>query len=550
MPNLTVILEDIELSSLRESGGAVQNIVESTLIAPAPPSPIQYPRGVKLAFITVGLVLSIFLAALDSTIIATAIPSITDQFGSIANIAWYGSAYSITNTAFQSSWGKAYGYFDLKRVFLLAIFVFEAGNVICTSAQSSEALILGRVVAGIGGGGLMTGAFIIIALTVKPQYRAAYMGVLGVTFGCASVVGPLMGGALTDGPGWRWCFWVSLPIGFLATVTMVFFFTSPIPPKEATLKEKVVCMDLNGGVLVTGALSCFVLAMHWAGIRSWNSPAIILSLAGFGTLSIVFLLNERFMGPKAMIQSHLLRSRRVLTNLIYIFCLAGVFFPLLYSLPIQFQSINNNSASQSGVRLIPLVLGVSAFTMVANALLTYWRHYNPFLVIGAIAATIGVSMIYTLDMQTSSRVWIGYELLTAMGVGLALQIPMIANQAAVSTEDMASATSLSLFMENVGTSLFVAGSEAAFTNGLLHSLIKKAPTLDANEVLGAGVTQIRSSFTQNEVKIILASYLDGCRVSHVVSVACGAAACLVAIVGVAPTASQELKRRRKKPHEP
>lgn len=117
------------------------------------------------------------------------------------------AAYSITNTAFQSVWGKGYKYFKLKPTYLLAILVFEIGNVIAAAAQSSNAVILGRIVAGIGGGGIMTGSFIIIALTVKPAYRAAYMGVLGVTFGVASVAGPLMGGALVDGLSWRACFW-------------------------------------------------------------------------------------------------------------------------------------------------------------------------------------------------------------------------------------------------------------------------------------------------------------------------------------------------------
>jgi MFS family permease len=194
----------VELSTLQPDGlqEAVPTL-ESENAAPA----TQYPRGIRLLLITIGLVLSIFLAALDSTIIATAIPSITTAFGSISDIAWYGTSMVISHTAFQSSWGKAYKYFSLKTVFLLSILVFEIGNIICALAPSSEILIFGRVVAGCGSGGIMTGAFIIIALTAGPKYRAAYMGILGVTFGCAGVLGPLMGGALSDGPGWRWCFW-------------------------------------------------------------------------------------------------------------------------------------------------------------------------------------------------------------------------------------------------------------------------------------------------------------------------------------------------------
>jgi MFS family permease len=195
----SVELDVIQSNSQRES---------ETVAAPNTDTPVvEYPRGVRLFLITVGLVLSIFTSALDSTIISTAIPAITTEFGTISDIAWYGTSLVITHTAFQSCWGKAYKYFSLKTVFLLSLLVFEVGNIICALASSSETLIFGRIVAGCGSGGIMTGAFIVIALTAGPKYRPLYMGVLGITFGSSGVLGPILGGVLTDGPGWRFCFW-------------------------------------------------------------------------------------------------------------------------------------------------------------------------------------------------------------------------------------------------------------------------------------------------------------------------------------------------------
>ncbi|PSN73965.1 midasin [Corynespora cassiicola Philippines] len=555
---------------ISNSGGSSTEVIEAIELTPLPPRsikdelepqahdsppdpnagvPITYPKNIRLALITIGLILSIFLAALDSTILATAIPSITSQFGSISNIAWYGSSYVITNTAFQSAWGKAYNYFSIKRTFLAAIAVFELGNVISAVSSRSEILILGRCVAGMGGGGVMTGSFLGIALSVRDEWRAAYMGVMGVTFGVASVVGPLLGGALVDGAGWRWCFWISLPIGFAAAGIMFFAFRDPISPRQASLKEKIMQTDINGAILITGALSFFVLAMHWAGIYPWRSPRVIGSFVGFGVLFIAFVVNEWLMGSKAMVQAHLMKSSIVLTNSIYAFFLAGAYFPLLYTLPIHFQSVDNSSASQSGVRLIPLVLGISVFTMIANGLITFWRHYRPFLLVGAICSTAGLWLIYSLDAHTPIKTWVGYELLTAIGIGLALQIPMISNQAHVPASEIPSATSLALFMENIGTSLFVASGESAFTQGLVQSLKRNVPSVEPHKVLDAGATQIRETFEGSTLEGVLGGYLDGCRVSYAVCLACGVAACIVAMGGAGPAGFKEMKRRMAKSHE-
>lgn len=294
-------------------------------------------------------------------------------------------------------------------------------------------------------------------------------------------------------------------------------------------------------------MTCFVLAMERAGVlSSWQNWRVITSLSASAGLLILFIVNERLMGSRAMIQGHLLRKRNITTNIIYQFFLAGLFFPLSYVLPIQFQSVGNASATQSGLRLIPLILGVSAFTMVANGILTFYRRYTPFLVIGAIAGTIGVAMVHTLGAEAHIASWIGYEILIGMGVGIALQVPMIANQASVGIEDMAAVTALTMFVENIGISIFIASTEATLTNSLVKGLAKYAPDIRPGVVINTGATRIRMMFRSDDIHGILHSYLQGCQDSYFVPIACGTSAAVVSMFIAVPAAAKELDARFRK----
>jgi MFS transporter, DHA2 family, glioxin efflux transporter len=550
-----------ELIALEERSNAHQ--AATTEEPPPPIDQNESVAGIKFILLTLSIIFSIFLSALDSTISSTAIPSITAEFGNLNDVVWYSSAYSLTNFAFLSSWGKAYKYFPLKTSFLLAGVIFEIGNIVCATAASSTAVVVGRAISGMGGAGIMSGAFIIIAVTAKPQYRAAYMGIVGVTFGCSGVVGPLLGGVLTDKASWRWCFWyspchlldqlsktnerrISLPIWATGATGILFSLRTVTANSEftsASIREKLFQMDFTGSLLATGSMVCFIKAMHWGGVtKPWSSTAVIGCLVASAVLAGLFIVNERLMGSRAMVQGRLLRNYTFVANLIYVFFLAGLYFPLLYSLPIQFQSIDNVSASQSGVRLIPLILGISIFTMISNALLSMYRNKHlPLTMLGAVVGTIGVGLIYSIDDTTAStKKWIGYEIVTAIGVGLALQLPMIANQALVVSDDIPEATALTLFFENMGTTVFNAATEAAFTSSVISSL----KGVDAAAVIAAGASQLRKLFSGQELQEVLSSYLDGCRVSHALSLTCGGIATAVSLVMAVPVVKEYFLRRK------
>ncbi|KFY31150.1 hypothetical protein V493_01360 [Pseudogymnoascus sp. VKM F-4281 (FW-2241)] len=519
--------EKTDVEGDNSSGNAGEVLPEDTL------SPSDYPTGLQFFFILFALILSIFMVALDLTIVATAIPKITDQFRSVSDIGWYGSSFFLTVAAFTSPWGKLFKYFTLKWTYLVAVFIFEVGSLICAVAPNSTALIVGRAIAGLGAAGVASGAFILVAFLAPPEKRPAYLGIIGASYGISAVIGPLLGGVFTERLSWRWCFYINLPIGGVAAVILVVFFKLPphVKPAEATFREKMLQLDPIGIVLILGAVICYILALQWGGVTMpWDSSEVIGLFVGFVVLLVAFGVNEWWLGERAMLPPRLLKNRYIYQGMAYSFTIAGTYFLVLYYLPIYFQVVSDVSPIQSGVRNLPLILAITLSTILSGVGITVTRRSMPFMVVAGVLTTIGVGLLYTLDIGTSSSKWIGYQVITGLGLGLGFQVPVSAAQATLPQIDIPSGSAMIIFVQTIGGAFLVSAGQSAFVAKLSEYIVQSGPSISAPQVIGTGATEIRRVFAAEEVPIILRAYVQGIQTSFIVAIALAGACTLIAFV--------------------
>ncbi|KAI4288898.1 MAG: hypothetical protein L6R35_001843 [Caloplaca aegaea] len=481
----------------------------------------DFPGPKALFWIMIALLICMFIQNLDSTIIVIAIPSITDDFHSIGDVGWYGSACFLTFASFQSTWGKAYKYFQIKITFLVSLFILELGSLIIAVAPTSTAFIIGRAVAGAGAAGVSSGVFTIIAFSASPAKVPAYMGLTGATYAIAAFVGPLLGGILAEKATWRWCFWINLPIGGLAAAILLFTYKPPkaATPQPATWKETLLQMDPLGTILITAAVICYILALQWGGsTKPWSDSTVIGTLIGFGLLLIAFIANEIWMDERALVIPRIFKMRRVWTTNAYVFFLSGGFFVLIYYLPIYFQSVKGDNPLVAGVHNLPIIVGC-LLCVVSGIIVSATGHWAPYMVVGSAIATVGCGLCCTFNIGTNSSHWIGYQALAGIGIGLGMQIPLMACQAIVGVADISTVSAVTLFFQIIGGSFAVSAAQAAFVSTLIHRLPVTAPGVQPGAVLRAGATELRKTFPPEQIGGILEAYVSGLRVVFALSTA-------------------------------
>ncbi|RAO73548.1 uncharacterized protein BHQ10_009560 [Talaromyces amestolkiae] len=486
----------------------------------------EYPGLLKAVLIVVSLFITVFLVALDQTIIGTAIPKITDQFHSVQDVGWYGSAYFLTSTALQPTYGRIYKILNVKWAFLAAIFVFELGSLICGVAPNSSTLIGGRAIAGCGVAGIFSGALIILSFSIPLRQRPMVFGLFGAVWGVASVVGPLLGGAFTDHITWRWCFYINLPIGGVAAVIVILILHLPAKKNDnnQTWSQKIVELDLIGAALIIPAVVCLLLALQWGGNKyAWNNSRIIGLFIGFGLIAILFIISQWRLGDRATLPPRILRKRTVWSVSVFAVCFGGAFFLFMYYLPIYFQSVKNHSATKSGIDLLPILLATVISSVFFGGLITAVGYYTPFLILSTALFCIGSGLLTTYSTNISTARWIGYQILAGSGVGAGFQVPMTAVQTILSQEDIPIGSATVMFFQNLGGALFISVGQSVFQNGITSYMQSHVKDIEPSVIIDAGATALREVLSQmgklNELPAVVEAYMTGLVNAYRVSLA-------------------------------
>ncbi|EPE30634.1 MFS general substrate transporter [Glarea lozoyensis ATCC 20868] len=466
----------------------------------------EYPGTFGLIYLIFGIALSVFLISLDRTIITTAIPLITNEFDSTADVGWYGSSYLLTASAFQPLYGRIYMLFGIKWSYLLALFIFELGNLISAVSTSSVVLIVGRAIAGLGSAGILTGSFVVVSHAVPLKQRPVLTALVGLMFGVGATVGPLLGGVFTDLVTWRWCFYFNLPVGGATALAMIFFFhpTARHALLDKSFFYRVMELDLAGNVILLGACVMLFTALQLTEDRvPWSSARVIGLLAGSGMTFITFIGWQWWKADGALMPPRILKQRSVAASCAAAFFIYSAILIHTYYLPIWFQAVKNDSAIHSGVNMIPYVAANAVFSLLAGIFVSKNGYFTIPAVLGCAIGTVGCGLLSTINEETSSAKWIGFEILASAGIGMAIQQGFTAIQIVLPLEEVAIGTAAVVAFQSLGGAIFVSVGNTILQNSLFDANL---PGVDIERVLSAGAAHFRDVAPTEQIPELVRIY--------------------------------------------
>ena len=411
------------------------------------------------------LMMGMFLAALDQTVVSTALPTIVGDLHGGSHLTWVITAYLLASTVSTPLWGKVGDLYGRKGFFQAAIVIFLVGSILSGLSHSMLELILFRSLQGLGGGGLMVGAQTIVGDVVSPRERGRYMGLFMAMFGVTTVIGPLIGGLFVEYASWRWIFYINIPIGVVAL-----FVTGAALPSALTRVHRVI--DYLGTALLAGAATALVLFASLGGTTyAWGSPPMVgLAVAGI-VLAVLFVLAER-RATEPVIPLHLFANKVFTSTSAIGFVVGFAMFGAMSFLPLFFQIVKGTSPTESGLRLFPMMGGLLVASIGSGQIVSRWGRYKVFPVVGGAFITVGLYLMSGIGVATGEWSIAVYMVVFGLGLGLVMQVLVVAVQNAVSYEELGTATSSVTFFRMIGGSFGTAVFGAIFANVLTGNLLR------------------------------------------------------------------------------
>ncbi|KAI9829987.1 MAG: hypothetical protein M1826_005160 [Phylliscum demangeonii] len=448
-------------------------------------------KGIVWALVVLAILSSTFLFALDNLVIATLQPVLIEKFGEIEKLPWLSVAFLLGALSTNLVWGKIYGQFNAKYLYLISITLFEVGSAVCGAAKSMNTLIVARAIAGVGGSGLYIGVLTLLSVTTSIQERPFYIGLTGLTWGIGTVLGPIVGGGFSDSSAtWRWAFYINLVIGGVFVPVYIFLLPTHDPRPNTAFKKRLVELDYVGTITIIGAFTAGVMAISFGGsVYAWNSGRIIGLFVCSGVLFILFGLQQTFSvlttPARRIFPIQFLKRRTMLILFAMVASATTIMFMPIYFIPLYFQFVRNDTALKAGVRLLPLVCFLVLGSVLNGSVMSKYGLYWPWYVFGGVLGLVGGALMHSVNLHTTAGQVYGYTILLGLGGGAFVQASFAVAQAKVQEHEIPLAVGFITCGQIGGSTIALAIANAIFLNQSTQKITQLLPHVPIGTVRGA-----------------------------------------------------------------